>query len=104
MRLTVTTENVDQDNFIELQRAYNSCIAETDIKKVGITPIQTILTELSSLLGANDSTSTMPLQPKDTKGISEAILYLESLDISNFFSLGVGPDDKNPVGNFECVV
>jgi len=101
MRLTVRTSNADQDNFNELQRAYNACMAIDTIKQVGIAPLQDLLGQLSKILAVDDSAfgTGVQLQGKDSKDVSDAILFLEQLGIPHFVSLGVGSDDKNPVRN-----
>ncbi|KAH8907243.1 zincin [Coniochaeta sp. PMI_546] len=98
MRLTITTGNIDQDNFNELQRAYNACMAIDAIKQVGITPLQDLLGKLSRILTIDDAAfgTGAQVQGKDAKDISDAILFLEQLNIPHFVSLGVGSDDKNP--------
>ncbi|KAK1772594.1 zincin [Phialemonium atrogriseum] len=98
VRLMVTTSNADEDNFNQLQRAYNACMAETEIQKLGITPIQTLLGDLSKLLAVDDSAygNGVPIQSQDSDGISEAILFLEKLDIPSLLNFGVGADDKDP--------
>lgn len=100
----VTTSNADEDNFNQIQGAYNACMAETEIQKLGITPIQTLLGDLSKLLAVNDSAygNSVPIQSQDSDGISEAILFLEKLDIPSLLNFGVGADDKDPVcGRFK---
>ncbi|KAB5582760.1 hypothetical protein GE09DRAFT_1076327 [Coniochaeta sp. 2T2.1] len=98
MRLTVRTSNADQDNFNELQRAYNACMAVDTIKEVGIAPLQDLLGQLSKILVVDDAEfgTGVKLQEKDAKDISNAILLLEQLNIPHFVSLGVGTDDKDP--------
>lgn len=91
--MLAATSNVDQDNFNELQRAYNACMAETDIQKLGIEPIQSLLGDLTKVLTADDST-------EDSSQISETILYLEKTGIPNLLNLGIGADDKDPVSDF----
>lgn len=100
MRLTVrASASADQDNFDELQRAYNACMAIDTIKQVGVAPLQDLLGQLTKILTVDDSAvgTGVPLQPQDSKSISDAILFLERLNIPHFISMGVGSDDKNPV-------
>ncbi|KAL8342656.1 hypothetical protein RB601_004835 [Gaeumannomyces tritici] len=81
--LDVDPATLDKENFAEIQRAYNACMAIDDIKKVGIQPLQTVLTDLGSTF-------------KDTSDISETILFMERLGIPHLQGLGVGSDDKDP--------
>lgn len=109
MKLTVVTGSVDQDNFNELQRAYNACMALDAIKQVGVAPLQDVLGQLTEIIAVDDAAigSGVELQPQDSKAISEAVLFLEELNIPHFLSLGVGSDDKNPVcadGNIRASV
>lgn len=75
--------DLDRENFNQLQRAYNSCMAITEIRKVGIEPIQVVLSEVESTM-------------KDTKDLSETILYMEKLGIAHFENLYAAADDKDP--------
>ncbi|TLD25650.1 hypothetical protein PspLS_06072 [Pyricularia sp. CBS 133598] len=81
--LAVDPADIDRENFNQLQRAYNSCMAVNELKKVGIEPIQVVLSELSSTI-------------KDTKDLSDTILYMEKLGIPHFENLGASADDKDP--------
>lgn len=89
----VTTSNVDGDNFNKLQTAYSACMAEADIQKAGIAPIQDLLGDLSSLIAGDNST-------QGASGISDVMLYLEKLRIPSLLDFGVGADDKDPVSGF----
>lgn len=69
------------------------------IKQVGIAPLQDLLGQLTKILTVDDAAfgTAAQLQAQDAKDISDAILFLEHLNIPHFVSLGVGSDDKNPV-------
>jgi endothelin-converting enzyme len=100
MKLTVHASSADEDNFNELKKAYNACMAVDAIKEVGVKPIQDLLGELSKILASEGSASGNGTQISlaDSKAVSDATLFLERLGISSIFSFGDGPDDKNPVG------
>jgi len=93
MRLLAASGNVDQDNFNDIQRVYNACMAETDIQKAGIAPIQALLGDLSKVIAPDNSTEGSIRLP-------EALLFLEKAGISHLLNLGVGADDKDPVSGF----
>lgn len=93
MRLTVRASTADEDNFKEMQRAYNACMAVDSIKKVGVKPIQDLLGNLTYILAFEGSTF---ITQADSKALSAATLFLERLGISSLFSFGDGADDKNP--------
>lgn len=90
MRILATSGNVDEDNFNDLRKAYNACMAESDIQKVGIAPIQALLGDLSKVITTADSA-------KGSIRLPEALLFLEKAGISHLLNLGVGADDKDPV-------
>jgi endothelin-converting enzyme len=99
MKLTVSTGSADLDNFNEMQRAYNACMAVDAIKQAGIAPLQDLLAQLTKVLAVDDSEfgTGVQLQAQDAKDISDAILFMEQLNFPHFVALGVGADDKNPV-------
>lgn len=99
MRMEVHPASVDRDNFDEMQRAYNACMALDAIKQVGIAPLQDLLGKLTKIVTVDDSDfgTGLQLQPQNAKDISNAILFLEQFNIPHFISLGVGADDKHPV-------
>ncbi|KAL1883086.1 hypothetical protein VTK73DRAFT_10012 [Phialemonium thermophilum] len=89
-RLAATENRFDEDNFDTIQRAYNACMAESQIAAVGIRPVQNLLDDLSSAVSPGHAASSAGT------GISGALLYLERLGIPSFLEIGVGPDDKDP--------
>jgi endothelin-converting enzyme len=93
MRLTLRASTADEDNFDEMQRAYNACMAVDTIKKVGVKPIQDLVGNLTRILAFGDSPS---ITRQDSKALSTATVFLERLGISSIFSFGDGADDKNP--------
>jgi len=62
---------------------YTSCMDETTIKKVGIAPLVSILSNISDHFDGNDA-------------IPSAFAYLWSLGVSPLVSANVGADDKHP--------
>jgi len=79
--LTVT---LDEQNFNQIQRAYNHCMALPAIKAAGVAPLERELTDLAATFG-NGSTWA------DTN------LFLLKHSISGLYALYVSADDKAPV-------
>lgn len=84
MRLAAAPTNQDQLNFEELQRAYNACMNTDQIQKVGLAPLEGLITDLQSKF---DNSSTW----------AKALGYLNEIGFNDFIGLGVGADDKSPV-------
>lgn len=82
--LAEATASIDEQNFNEIQRAYNACMAVNDISKRGITPIEEVLKDLTSTF--NDSSSW-----------SDSLLFLQRHGIDAFSNIYVTADDKEPV-------
>jgi len=79
------TISLDQDNFEKAQGAYNACMAVDDIKKRGLSPMEKMLDELAATFG-------------NASDWSDAQLYLSHNGVRSMIGLGVGADDKSPVG------
>lgn len=99
MKMLARPRSLDRDNFDEMQRAYNACMALDAIKQVGIAPLQDLLGQLTKILAVDDWEFGMEvqLQPQHAKDLSNAIIFLEQFNIPHFVALGVGADDKHPV-------
>lgn len=100
MRLTVReTRNADEENFNELQRAYNACMAIDVAKEAGIKPMQNLLGDLSKILASKGSKSGdgKKISQADSRAISDATLFLERLNVASVISFYPGADDKDPV-------
>ncbi|EXJ93893.1 hypothetical protein A1O1_02286 [Capronia coronata CBS 617.96] len=90
-QLDTDSGSVDHDNFDKLKAAYDACLDEDTIKKIGITPLMEILNETSSRFSiARQSNSAK------NEALSDTILYLAKLGVSSLVSSGTGADDKDP--------
>ena len=79
-----TLSNLDEENFNQLQRAYNACMAMPEIVKVGVAPLENTLRELTKTFD-------------NSSDYGKSLLFLEQHGSGAFISLGVGADDKAPV-------
>jgi endothelin-converting enzyme len=110
MNLAVATSNLDKENFDQLQRAYNACMAVEEIKKKGVDPLIDLLVDLEGLYpvdlpSPNPPQPTMPPAPPKPPfppvenvsfGMPEVLTFLQKRGIDAIESIGVGPDDKSP--------
>ena len=97
--LAATSASADELNFDDLQRAYNACLALSDIKKLGLTPLEAIFSDIAELFPVEnssygDSASTLGTKPGSLANVT---IYFEKLGGDLFESLGAGQDDKTPV-------
>lgn len=76
---------MDEENFDKLRAAYDACLDEDSIRKLGIEPISRALNETSGKF-YEDSDSAL----------SNTLLHLAKLGVSAFVSTGTGADDKDP--------
>jgi endothelin-converting enzyme len=74
--------SADKDNFDKLKAAYDACLNEDTIKKLGIAPLLDILNETSKHFSSGD--------------LSSAVLHAFKTGQSSLISAGTGADDKDP--------
>ncbi|KAL7623935.1 hypothetical protein AAE478_005492 [Parahypoxylon ruwenzoriense] len=86
--------STDEENFLMIQQAYNSCLNETVLQKLGIAPLVSLIDQVAASFPVSGSDG--PLQETDYATLSDTILLLEQMGIPSFVGLGVGADDKNP--------
>ena len=86
-----TMSSVDRDNFNKLKGAYDACMDEETIKKQGIEPLLGVLHQVAEKFPTKKSV-------KNYGDLADTTLYLAKLGVSALVSLGVGADDKYPVG------
>ena len=100
--LAARSASADEQNFDDLQRAYNACIAVNDIKKLGLTPLEAIFSDIAKLFPVDNSSYG---DKEATLGTTASLLanvtiYFEQEMGSDVIeSVGVGQDDKYPVCN-----
>ncbi|KAI1460816.1 endothelin-converting enzyme 1 [Annulohypoxylon moriforme] len=85
----------DEDNFNMIQEAYNSCMNETALQKLGVAPLISLIDQVASSFPVAEGVSE-PVQQADYAALSETILLLEKIGVGSFVGLGAGADDKNP--------
>lgn len=80
-----------------IQDAYNSCLDEATLQKVGVEPLVDLINQVATSFPVDDAYgSDSPLEEVDYAALSDTILLLEKLGVSTFVGLTVGADDKNP--------
>ncbi|KAI1107291.1 endothelin-converting enzyme 1 [Jackrogersella minutella] len=85
----------DEDNFRMIQEAYNSCMNETTLQKIGVSPLVSLIDQVVTSFPIAEGASD-PVGIADYAALSDTVLLLEKLGVSSFVGLGAGADDKNP--------
>ncbi|KAK6955600.1 hypothetical protein Daesc_003242 [Daldinia eschscholtzii] len=89
--------STDEENFRMIQDAYNSCLDEATLQKVGVEPLVGLIDQVvASFPVDGTSGSDAPLGEADYAALSDTILLLEKIGVSSFIGLTAGADDKNP--------
>lgn len=78
---------MDEKNFHKLQAAYQACLDEDTIKKVGVTPLVAALKETSQNFYHSSGSQ---------RGLSDTVLHLSQLGVTALIAVGTGADDKDP--------
>ncbi|KAF3070925.1 Endothelin-converting enzyme 1 [Daldinia childiae] len=89
--------STDEENFRMIQDAYNSCLDEATLQKVGVEPLVDLINQVALSFPVDDAYgSDAILEEADYAALSDTILLLEKLGVSSFVGLTAGADDKNP--------
>lgn len=88
MRLAATTHSADEANFEKLTSAYNACLDEKTIEKLGNLPLASILDQIRTSFPV---TTTQPIN-----AFAETILLLAKYGVSALVSTGASADDADP--------
>ncbi|KAI1657459.1 endothelin-converting enzyme 1 [Daldinia decipiens] len=89
--------STDEENFRMIQDAYNSCLDEETLQKVGVKPLIDLINQVATSFPVSDAYGgDSPLKETDYAALSDTILLLEKLGVSSFVGLTAGADDKNP--------
>ncbi|KAI0013339.1 endothelin-converting enzyme 1 [Xylariaceae sp. FL0662B] len=90
--------STDEDNFKVMQQAYNSCMNETVLEKIGVAPLVSQIDRVAKSfpVSETDYGADTPLGETDYASLSDTILLLQQLGVTAFENLGTGPDDKDP--------
>ncbi|KAI1388799.1 endothelin-converting enzyme 1 [Hypoxylon trugodes] len=87
--------STDEENFLMIQNAYNSCLNETVLQKTGVAPLVDLIGQLAKSFPVDEGDSAT-VQESDYVTLSDTILFLEKIGVTSFLGLGAGADDKNP--------
>lgn len=83
----------DEANFDLMKAAYDACIDEEGIKKLGLVPLGEVLANITSIFPTAVSSSPNTM---DSDAMRDAVLYLAQLGVSALISPGTGADDRDP--------
>ncbi|TVY59100.1 Endothelin-converting enzyme, partial [Lachnellula suecica] len=86
-QLHATLSSVDEQNFDKLRDAYNACMDEDTVKKVGLKPLKELLKQIADMF---------PAEGADSKALPLVLTLLTKLGVSPIVSIGAGADDKDP--------
>lgn len=97
--LAASVVSTDEQNFHTMQTAYNSCLDEETLAKLGVQPLVELVRQVTDSFPVTpaEMEGDMLVAEKDHAALSETILLLEKLGVTTFEDLGTGADDKNPV-------
>ncbi|KAE8452493.1 hypothetical protein EG329_000395 [Mollisiaceae sp. DMI_Dod_QoI] len=97
-QLVESVSSVDEQNFNKLKSAYDACMDEEAIKKVGVKPLTELLHQVADFFPVTESafSTRTPLGEIDSEDIAETVLYLSKLGVTALVSSGAGADDKDP--------
>lgn len=97
--LVAKSAPADEQNFDDLQRAYNACLAISDIKELGLTPLKGIFSDIAELFPVDDSSygKKAPTLGTEPGSLANVTIYFQKIGGDLFESLGAGQDDKTPV-------
>ncbi|XXG97102.1 hypothetical protein Hte_003397 [Hypoxylon texense] len=96
--LVQTAASTDEDNFLMIQEAYNSCLNETALQSIGVAPLVNLIDQVATSFPVAEGAygGDGPLEEADYAALSETVLLLERMAVSVFVALTAGADDKNP--------
>ncbi|KAI0378465.1 endothelin-converting enzyme 1 [Hypomontagnella monticulosa] len=87
--------STDEENFLMIQEAYNSCMNETTLQKLGVQPLVSLIDRVAASFPVAEG-GDEPLAEADYAALSNTILLLEQIGVTSFIGLYAGADDKNP--------
>ncbi|KAI1805706.1 endothelin-converting enzyme 1 [Daldinia bambusicola] len=89
--------STDEENFRMIQDAYNSCLDEATLQKIGVEPLISLINQVAASFPVDGASgSDASLGEADYAALSDTILLLEKIGVSSFIGLTAGADDKNP--------
>ncbi|KAI0996094.1 Neprilysin [Podosphaera aphanis] len=97
VKLDESSNSIDTINFQKLKNAYDACMDTATIKNRGIEPLMEMIHRIVKLFPVQwENSKKAPPTTSNYEGLSETIIFFQSLGISGLIDVDVGPDDKNP--------
>ncbi|KAK0702357.1 hypothetical protein B0H67DRAFT_500455 [Lasiosphaeris hirsuta] len=87
MQLVTSGRSADVANFEKLTSAYNACLDEPTIQKIGISPLSDIVNQIEKAFARARGSGN---------ALADAVLLLAKYGISALVSPGAGADETNP--------
>jgi endothelin-converting enzyme len=91
MLRTAPGRSADKDNFLKLSSAYQACMNEPAIEKLGIRPLAELVEQIKQLSPLNVGDAYC-----SSNALSDSILFLARHGVSAFATFSAGADDANP--------
>ena len=92
----------DRKSFTLVKTAYETCLNETELKRVGMAPLSKMLDDVAKVFPVNVSSYTnlnsTTMKESDGVNFRELELYLARAGLGGFVEFSPGRDDKQPVG------
>ncbi|KAI8964961.1 endothelin-converting enzyme 1 [Daldinia sp. FL1419] len=88
--------SADEENFRMIQDAYNSCLDEETLQKVGVEPLISLIDQVAASFPVDAAGSDSPLEEADYAALSDTILLLERIGVPSFLGIITEADSKNP--------
>jgi endothelin-converting enzyme len=86
MNLGSSSKSADEANFDKMKAAYDACLDESSIAKLGLNPLLEILDKIRALYS----------KQSDDSGLSKTIISLAKLGVSGLVTAYTGADDRDP--------
>jgi endothelin-converting enzyme len=94
-RLSIQTKSEDEENFLKMKSAYDACLDEETIKKLGTAPLLKVVEQIREIFPVDESSKSWT-QEERSNAITKTVLYLTNNGISALLSPGTGADDRDP--------
>jgi endothelin-converting enzyme len=91
MQLATSSHSADEDNFEKMTSAYNACLDEPRIKKLGIQPLAEVADQIKKAFPLKTAVTHRP-----ESALSDTLLLLAQYGVSSLVSIGTGADDADP--------
>jgi endothelin-converting enzyme len=91
MQLSPAGQSTDELNFNKLSSAYNACLDEDAIQKIGLRPLTEVIDQVKKSFPLGGSSAG-----RSTNAISKTVLLLAKYGVSALVAPGTGADDTDP--------